>query len=124
MKGFIKSLEAFIAAIMIFIVLIILFPPQTKLDAQVRTLSYNCIVYLDNKGSLRYNIEHNLDSSITSDLRSCLPVTLDFSFKYCSVSSCPPDSLPVNKTIVSTVYLIAGVSTPKPYVFNLWVWSK
>lgn len=119
----IKTLEALIAATVILISVVILFPPTIISQTQIPSAAYNCLRDMDDKGFLRYYAENNLTSELENKLKSCIPQNLDYSVKICDSSTCNPDSLP-SKEITLVSYLIAGDQNPANRLINLWVWFR
>ena len=81
MKGYIKTLEAGIAIVLILVSMIFLFSERTKQEPQISDTGYNCLKYLDYKGILRYYAVNNLESNLISDLRGCIPLILDYNYQ-------------------------------------------
>ncbi len=122
-KGYIKTLEAGIAIVLILISMVFLFPEKTRTEPQISNVGYNCLKYLDYKGILRYYAVNNLESDLILDLRSCIPPILNYTVKICSTPTCITE-LPENETIFLSSYLIAGENSIDPKLINLWIWSK
>ena len=123
MKGFIKTLEAGIAIVLMLVSIVFLFTQREAHKTQMSDAGYNCLRNLDNNGTLRYYSENNLEAELTSDLRGCIPPLFNYSVKICTSSSCI-SQLPFNKEIFLSSYLIAGESSFEPALINLWVWSE
>ena len=121
-KGFVKTLEAGIAISLILVSMVFLFPQKTKTEPQLSETAYDCLRYLDNKGVLRYYAVNNRQEDLVSDLRGCLPPLYSYTVKICTTSSCGT-TLPDDKTIFLSSYLIAGENSFNPTLINLWVWS-
>ncbi len=123
MKGYIKTLEAGIAIVLILVSIIFLFPERTKKDPQISDTGYNCLKYLEQTGALRYYAVNNLESNLNSYLRACLPPILNYTTKICSAMPCNIQ-VPENRTIFLSSYMIAGNDTFfNPILINLWFWS-
>jgi len=122
-KGFVKTLEAGIAIGLILVSMVFLFPQKTKIEPQLSDTAYECLRYLDNRGVLEYYTVNGKQENLISDIRTCLPPLSDFTVKICKTSSCGT-TLPYNKTIFLSGYLIAGDNSVNPTLINLWVWSK
>lgn len=124
MKGYIQTLEAFIAAVIILSAMIYIFssmssPPQISLYST----AHDCLKYLDENGKLRYYAYNNQEDSLKNDLRSCLPGLADFEVKICKTADCGYQA-PENKTVALASYLISGDVEFQSTLINLWVWSK
>ena len=123
MKGFIKTLEAGIAIVLMLVSIAFLFTQRETHKTQISDVGYNCLKNLDNNGTLRYYSENNLEADLISDLRSCIPPLFNYSVKICTSSNCILQ-LPSSKEIFLSSYLIAGESSFEPTLINLWVWSE
>ncbi|NIM47258.1 MAG: hypothetical protein GTN40_03825 [Candidatus Aenigmarchaeota archaeon] len=122
MKGYVKTLEAGIAIILILISMVFLFPEKTKTEPQISDVGYNCLKYLDYGKSLRYYAVNDFESDLINDLRSCLPPILNYTAKICTTTLCNTE-LPSDKTVFLSSYLISGEDSINPVLINLWVWS-
>jgi len=122
MKGFVKTLEAAIAIVLILISIVFLFPEKTRTESQISDIGYNCLKYLDYRGVLRYYAVNSLESNLISDLKGCLPPILNYTARICSTIICDTN-LPQDKTVFLSSYLIAGEESISPVLINLWVWS-
>lgn len=122
-KGFVKTLEAGIAIALILVSMVFLFPEKTVGKPDISKTGYNCLKYLDYKGTLRHYAINNMEASLIFDLRSCIPPSLDYKAKICSTSFCSSQT-PADKEVFLSSYLIAGEDSFKPTLINLWVWSK
>ena len=122
-KGFVKTLEAGIAIALILVSMVFLFPEKTVIKPKISDTGYNCLKYLDNKGILRQYAVNNMEANLISDLRSCIPPSLDYKAKICLTSSCISQT-PVDKEVFLSSYLIAGEDSFKQALINLWVWTK
>ena len=122
MKGYVKTLEAGIAIVLILVSMVFLFPEKTRTEPQISDTGYSCLKYLDYEGVLRYYAVNNLESNLISDLRDCLPPILNYTAKICPTIICNA-ILPEDKTVFLSSYLIAGEKSINPVLINLWVWS-
>lgn len=121
-KGFIKTMEAGIAIVLILASVVFLFTQKEEYEPQLSSVGYNCLKNLDNSGILRYYAENKMESSLISDLRDCIPPLFNYNVKICITSSCI-SQLPSDKDIFLSSYLIAGDDSIEPTLINLWVWS-
>ena len=122
MKGFVKTLEAGIATIFILTFVLIFFAPQPQPEPQILINGYNCLKYLDYTGALGYYAANNLESSLDTDLKKCLPPTMSYEARICKTPSCTTQ-LPEGKTVFLSSYIILGENSATPFLINLWVWS-
>jgi len=68
MKGYVKTLEAGVAIVLILVSMVFLFPEKIRIEPQISDTGYNCLKYLDYKEVLRYYAVNNLESNLISDL--------------------------------------------------------
>ena len=122
-KGFIKTLEAGIAIVLILVSMVFIFPEKPTIEPQISDTGYGCLKYLDERGVLRYYAVNNLETSLISDLKGCIPTLLNYTARICITSTCNT-LLPTNKTVSLSSYLIAGEGSISPTLINLWVWLK
>ncbi|OGI11726.1 hypothetical protein A3K64_00335 [Candidatus Micrarchaeota archaeon RBG_16_36_9] len=122
MKGFIKTVEAGIAIVLMLVSIVFLFVQNKPYEPQIADLGYNCLKNMDDDGTLRYYAENNLESNIISDLRYCIPPLFDYKVKVCTTSHCISE-LQTDKTIFLSSYIIAGSDSFNPRLVNLWIWS-
>lgn len=118
------TMEAILGTLFILGGILLIFPSQQQNEINFSEISYSCLNSLDQGGLLRYYAVNNMNSQLNDSLRSCLPAVADFKFKTCSSSNCIDTTIPYNKTIYLSSYLIAGENTYGRKVINLWVWSK
>lgn len=128
-KGYLYTLEAMIAALIIMSTVVVLYiNPQGKPQFEASTLKdrgYACLKYLDNKGLLRYYAIQNNSQSLQAELQSCLPNLANFTTSFCTTSvNCTATELPGNKTIVLADYIVAGQADFQPTLINLYLWSR
>jgi hypothetical protein len=121
MKGFIKTLEAGIAIVLMLVSIVFLFIQKNVYEPQIADVGYNCLKNLDNNGTLRYYTENKLESNLISDIRSCIPPLFNYTVKICTTSVCI-SQLPSGKTIFLSSYIIAGDNSFNPTLVNLWIW--
>ncbi|MEM3609611.1 MAG: hypothetical protein QXK49_03025 [Candidatus Aenigmatarchaeota archaeon] len=124
MKGMMYTIEAVIGAILVLIGITFIFPAQQQKELNLLETSFNCLIYLDQRGLLRYYAENNMNNELKDSLKSCLPPILDFKFKICSTSNCIETTIPYDKEVYLSSYLIAGENTYNKKLINLWVWLK
>ncbi len=125
MKGFMYTLEAMIAALIILSALVTVYSfsrQQENFDsAIIKEKGYSCVKDLDSGGILRYYALSNDSSGMRGYFQNCLPRSLNFSVSFCRACAA---GLPGNKTIVSVNYLVAGEgATFQPTSINLFLWS-
>lgn len=124
MKGYIQTLEAVIAAIIILSALVYIFSLRATIpENSLYPNAYSCLKSLDDNGKLRYYAYNSLEDSLRNELRNCLPPLAEFNVRICKTNDCSYE-VPQNKTVALTSYLISGDVEFQPNLINLWVWSK
>jgi len=125
-KGYIYTLEVFIAISMIFLTLVFVFrnPPQRpELEISlIKQQGFEALEYLDNKGVLRQYVSSSDEFSIENSLSGILSANMAYETEICS-SSCLDSNIPVNETVVAVDYYIAGYRDA--YLgkkVRLWMW--
>jgi hypothetical protein len=118
------TIEAVLGAILVLVGIMLIFPTQQQNEINFSDIGYSCLYNLDQRGLLRYYAVNSMNTELNDSLRSCLPTMADFNFKICSVSNCINTSIPYNKTVYLSGYLIAGENTYNRKLINLWIWSK
>ncbi len=121
-KGLTYTLEAIIGSVIILLALstYFTFTPISKISTSI---GYDCLREADNKNVLRYYAANNFIEDLNSFLRNCLPTTYDFKVKICNKLPCN-ETLPENKSITISSYLISGYTNFQPLLINLWVWPR
>ncbi len=122
-KGFEKTLEAAIAIVLILVSMVFIFAGEEIREPQISATGYECLKNLEDQGLLRYYAVNNLEDSLNTSLKTCIPPLLNYTAKICATSQCSA-VLPVNRTIFLSSYLIAGYDSFNPKLVNLWVWLK
>jgi hypothetical protein len=120
----IHTMEAVLGTLLILGGIMLIFPIQQQNEINFSDISYSCLGMLEQKGLLRHYVSNNMNTELNNNLRDCLPSVADFKFKICSSSSCMDTTIPYNKTVYLSSYLIAGENTYDRKVINIWVWSK
>jgi len=123
MKGFIKTLEAVLAAIMLLSVAFYFYStPQDDFSNIART-GEACINELNNQGLLRYYGSNNMEIDLKNAMDSCLPDILDYDVKICMSDNCKP-SKTTSENVYTVDYVITGEDSIQPIIVRLWVWPK
>jgi len=123
MKGIVYIMEAILGAILILVGIMLIFPSQQN-EPGLSENGYNCLVYLDQKGLLKNYVENSRITDLNNSLKQCLPPIFDFKFKICATSNCIDTTIPYDKPVYLSSYLIAGENTYNKALINLWIWSK
>jgi len=118
------TMEAILGAVLVLVGIMLIFPNQQQKEVSFSEIGYSCLNYLDQKGLLRYYMINEMNTELNDSLKSCLPTLTDFNFKICSTSDCINNTIPYNKTVYLSSYLIAGENAYNRKLINLWVWLK
>ena len=117
-------MEAILSSVIILIGITIIFPIQQSSEISFSKIGYDCLEYLDQKGLLRYYAGNSMIIELNNELKNCLPSVADFKIKICTTSDCRDTTIPYDKTVYLSSYLIAGENTYNRELINLWIWSK
>jgi hypothetical protein len=124
MKAILYTLEAIFGAVLILVGIMFIYPTQQQTEISFSEVSYNCFKQLDQTGLLRNYATNSMITELNNSLRECLPPITDFKFKICETSDCVDISVPYDKPVYLSSYLIAGDTSYNRKLINLWVWSK
>ncbi len=124
MKATLSTIEAVLGVIVIFVGMTFIYPIRETGDVGLTTISYKCLESLDQEGLLRYYIANSLTTDLNNSVKSCLPGITRFEFSICDSVDCNPNSIPSDKEIFVSSYLISGYETYDSKMINLWVWLK
>jgi hypothetical protein len=122
-KGFVKTLEASIAIVLILASITFIAPERYLHDDKISEKAYWCLTNLDESGKLRYYSDNSLESEMNSDIRSCIPSAYNYSLRICYTASCI-GYIPENKPVYTANYLISGGDVFRPSLTKIWLWSK
>ena len=122
-KGFVKTLEASLAIVFIFISMIFLFPYRSNDVDGTSDITYLCLKDMDNSGYLRHYASNNMEAELNQELGSCIPSSLNFTARICTTSDCSTQ-LPSGKNVYLSSYVIAGDNSLMPALIDIWVWSE
>jgi hypothetical protein len=115
----VKTLEAALAIVIILSSIVILFP-KSNVQQQNSYSAYNCLVQMDQEGTLRYYASNNLESNLNSELGYCIPVTFNYTARICASSACSAQT-PSDRAVFLSSYIMA---VDYPVIINVWVWSR
>ena len=125
-KGYLYTLEVFIALSMIFLTLVFVFrnpPLRPELEISlIKQQGFEVLEYLDYKGVLRQYVSNSDEVSIENSLSSLLSSNIAYETEICA-SSCLDSNVPVNETVIAVDYYIAGYRDA--YLgkkVRLWMW--
>jgi hypothetical protein len=122
-KGFVKTLEAAMAIVLILLSITFIAPERYFHADKITEKAYSCLTNMDQSGKLRYYSDNGFESDMASDIRSCIPASYDYSLRICYTTSCTGD-IPENKPVYTASYLITGGEVIKPSLTKVWLWSK
>ena len=121
MQGYVRTLEAVFAGIILIGFLVVLLKPTTLPETQDTEKAYAVLMELDKTGNLReYIVSGNL-SAINSKI-SLFPY--NHSVVVCDSSGCAGEVPETPENIWTGEYLISGYDSFHPYVVKLFVWEK
>lgn len=124
MKGVLHTLEAVIAVMIILLGVGFIYPLREKVELSAADVGYKCLSSLDQEGLLKYYVSNDMTSSLNNSLRNCITLGIDFNFKMCDSAVCNPDSIPDDKEIFFSSYLVSGYETYDSRLVNVWLWLK
>ena len=124
MKGILHILEAVTAVIIIILGVGFVYPMREKVELSVADVGYKCLTSLDQEGLLKYYVSNDMTSSLNNSLRNCITSAIDFNFKICDSAVCNPESIPDNKEIFTSSYLVSGYETYDSNLVNVWLWIR
>ena len=131
-KGYIKTVEAFIAIIIILIVVFFILPERPKQEFETPPIVESAQNFILNE--LTYNetardcvITNRLcENSIvfTSIIESNIPAGYNYTAKICDTTTCVVPT-PIDKDVyVSDIIISSTLEEQKPKIVRLWIWSR
>jgi hypothetical protein len=137
-RGFLKTLEAILAIILILVVVYTIIPkfvePKPNPPLAVQDAQRFIIADLSNDDDLRAMILNTTDNallsaSIEAHIRERMPVNYDFVCAICPQTSSCVILTPLSKAIYMSDVFIASsmgvdLSTQKPKIVRFWMWAK
>jgi hypothetical protein len=124
MKGVLHTLEAVIAVMIILLGIGFIYPLRDKPELSIAVVGYKCLSSLDQEGLLKYYISNDMTSNLNNSLRDCITPAIDFNLKICDSAVCNPDSIPDDKEIFISSYLVSGYEIYDSRLVNVWLWLK
>ena len=123
MRATVHTLEAVIGTLILLVGVMSVYPAEEKTDFYFSDEGYNCLRYLDESGLLRSYVYGGLTDELNNSLRNCLPPIAGYMFKVCSTYPCM-ETLPSDRSVFLSSYLISGEKVYEPRVINVWLWLK
>ena len=123
MKATIHTVEAVIGTLILLVGVMSIYPMEGSSDFYFSDEGYNCLRYLDESGSLRNYVYNDMTAEMNTSLYNCLPKITGYTFRICSATPCAT-SLPANKSVFLSSYLVSGENSYSPRIINLWLWLK
>lgn len=125
MKGFMKTLEASIAVVLILGAAVALNNASPSYpERNLMEIGNDCLSNVHNGGLLDQYAMSGDDDGLSDALGDCIPKSLNYEVKICHSSDCSADGLPSDRTVVLSSRLISGdYHEFNPSVVNLWMWS-
>jgi hypothetical protein len=121
MKATVHTIEAVIGTLILIVGVMSIYPVNESRGFYFSDEGYSCMEYLDEAGLLRNYVYNGMTDEMNSSLRDCLPQVADYDFKICSTTSCVT-TLPTDKSIFLSSYLLSGEKNYEPRIVNLWLW--
>lgn len=135
-KGYIKTLEAVIAIIMIIVISFTLVSqrienqPEPPLKLQSAMKFINEKIELNDslrKGivDMQHGLRINIDSILSSLVNENKPRDYDFTCRLCSNITCFPERFPLEKNIyVSDLLITSSEKKQQPHIIRMWFWEQ
>jgi hypothetical protein len=123
MKAMMYTIEAVLGTLLILMGILYIYPTNHQGETSLSEIGYSCLIYLDQNGLLRHYAVNGMTADLSSSLRNCLPSAAEFSFKVCQSPDCKA-SVPSDRNVYATSYVIAGDETYDRHLINLWTWLK
>lgn len=133
-KGYLRTIEAVIAVVLIFIFLISVMPRQKNTittPEEIETLQDKIAGEVENNPELRNYVLTGDYTSLESFIKEKIPADrMDFNFNICDFNSnlvvCSPTNedlgLPTNKDVYARSIMISSSTSRK--IFRLFIWYK
>ncbi len=127
-KGYMKTLEAIIAIIILISFLLALLPekePQPKIPQDIRLLQTTIMNNIQNDEFSRQCILNDLPC-VNDSISSIFPSTLKYTFTICDINidNCVATGLPDKSVYVSDLVVSSTLSNPNTRLFRLYIWRK
>ena len=120
-KGFIKTLEAVIAATMIMVSLFILVSPAPTTESLANVGDY-CLQKLEDRNLLASFAANSDETGLRNELANCISPALDFQVEICDTADCSAQ-VP-EKSVFASSYISSGFTSYSPKLINLWMWYR
>lgn len=124
MKGVLHTVEAVLGVMIILLGVIMVYPIRAKTEVQLSEIGYVCLKELDQEGTLKYYVENDLTFDLNTSLRNCIAQIADFTFEICDTAVCNPNTVPDDKEIFVSNYLVSGYETYEANLVSVWLWLK
>lgn len=123
MKGFIKTLEATIAVLLIISTVSMLHDVSIAYpEKNFMEVGDYCLDKVYDEGNLRYYAVNDLENELEDNLDDCL-AAINYKLEICSSMECSITGLP-NSTVVLVSRLISGDQYEiNPRIINVWMWA-
>lgn len=131
-KGYIKTIEAVIAIVLILMVVYFVIPRNVKIiekvPSNVKSSQEFIINEISSNKALRnciiedVNCENN--ESLISLVEENVPIGYNYTFKICDSTNCLT-STPMDKSVyMDDVFIASTLEEQKPKIFRIWMWAK
>ena len=131
-KGYIRTIEAIIAIVIILIVIFTLIPKKIEKSAKVPSIVeasqnfiLNEIAFNDTiRECIVNNTECENSSILTSIIEKNIPAGYEIAYRICDTSNCVINT-PVDKDVfVNDIFVASTLETQNPKIVRLWTWRK
>ena len=123
MRATVHTIEAVIGTLILLVGVMTIYPMNEGNDFYFSENGYNCLKYLDDSGQLRNYVYNGLTTDMNTSLRECLPQVTGYTFKICATADCS-ETLPTDRSVFLSSYLLSGQKNYDPRIINLWVWLE
>ena len=123
MRATIHTIEAVVGTLILLLGVTTIHPIDGQSSLQFSDDAYSCLSYLDESGYLRLYAYNNMTADLNASIGQCLPKVLSYDFAVCDSEPCSK-SLPSEKSVFLSSYMLSGKDSYEPLTIKLWVWLK
>ena len=130
-KGYMKTVEAIIAVILFFSVVLILVgvysPEEEATPEDIKTIQNAVLNTIESSPEIRNNIILNQSNALSAELDTIIPNNLNYLFTICdsSFDTCPPPPIDPEKTVyVSSLVISSTYQQYNNTLFRLFLYRK
>lgn len=131
-KGYIRTVEAIIAIVIILIVIFTLIPKKIEKSAKVPSIveaSQNFILKeMTVNETIRECIVNNTECENSTIFKSIIeknvPAGYEVAYKICDTSNCVTNTSIDKDVFVNDIFIASTLETQNPKIVRLWTWRK